>query len=86
MAQEVWGISISPDVEFKGATFCRKITDVTGSISAVNFTQIGGVVKLERSRADLGGSLWSQDMTLVNGSFESKTEAFTWKHLVLTMF
>lgn len=40
-----------------------------GSISAVNFTQIGGVVKLERSRADLGGSLWSQDMTLVNGSF-----------------
>jgi hypothetical protein len=69
MAQELWGISISPDDEIKGATFCRKITDVTGSISAVNFTQMGGVVKLERSRADLGGSLWSQAMTLVNGSY-----------------
>lgn len=25
-------------------------------------------------------------LTLVNGRIESKTEAFTWKHLVLTMF
>ena len=41
----------------------------TGSISAENFTQMGGVVDLRRSKANLGGSLWSKHMILVNGSF-----------------
>lgn len=40
-----------------------------GSISAENFTQMGGVVDLRRSKANLGGSLWSKHMILVNGSF-----------------
>jgi len=40
-----------------------------GRISAENFTQMGGVVDLRRSKANLGGSLWSKHMILVNGSF-----------------